>query len=47
MVEEKNYGSMDNVSESSSSDSTLKPQNATPDVEEDEEEDPEVGTSAC
>jgi hypothetical protein len=43
MVGEKNYGSMDNVSESSSSDSTLKPQNATTDVEEEEEEeDPEV-----
>jgi len=42
MVAEKNYGSMDNVSESSSSDSTLKPKDATPDVEEEEEEDPEV-----
>ncbi|KAK0611942.1 hypothetical protein B0T14DRAFT_571789 [Immersiella caudata] len=43
MVGEKNYGSMDNISESSSSDSTLKPQNATPEAEEDDEvDDPEV-----
>jgi len=46
LMEEKNYGSMDNVSESSLSDASLKPpHNGMPTVEEEEEEDPETGTS--
>ena len=44
MMDEKNYGSMDNVSESSSGDSSLKHPTAMVTVEE-VEEDPEVGKS--